>query len=124
MSAANIAMSTAITRNVARPPLVRCHSRKPSHGKKTRVISGFLVFSSLFMVCCVSKPVFEARLLVFFWYNSFILKVQAYINVWKLNHNLQKSLTWVRSGSRKRQPGKWVTQNVNENYYLFWLFHI
>ena len=59
MSAANIAMSKIVSKKV-KQTLGRCHSKNQrARGKKTKVISGFLVFSSIFMVCCVSKPVFE-----------------------------------------------------------------
>jgi hypothetical protein len=57
MAAANIAMSTSVSKKASQT-IGRCHSKK-RNGKKTKVISRFLVFSSIFMVCCVSKPVFE-----------------------------------------------------------------
>jgi hypothetical protein len=56
MCAANIAVSRSIRRK-SNQNLGRCSKKRPT--KKTEMISGFLVFSSIFMVCCVSKPIFE-----------------------------------------------------------------
>ena len=58
MSTANIAMFRSVKRT-SKQKLVRCHSKEQTKNKATR-ISNFLVFSSVCMVCCVSKPIFEA----------------------------------------------------------------
>ena len=57
MSTANIAMATSVKRKT-KQKLGRCHSKRQTKNKTAR-ISNFLVFSSLCMVCCVSKPIFE-----------------------------------------------------------------
>ena len=62
MSAANIAMSRSVKRK-AKQELGRCYSKKQTRSKTTRILN-FLVFSSLFMVFCVSKPIFEVYVAV------------------------------------------------------------
>ena len=62
MSAANIATILSVRRQ-SKKNLGRCFLRKHK-SKKTSMISGFLVFSSVFMVCSVSKPIFEVYLAI------------------------------------------------------------
>ena len=62
MSTANIGMFLSLRRE-RKKKLGRCYSRKQK-SRKTSMISSFLVFSSVFMVCCVSKPIFEVYLAI------------------------------------------------------------
>ena len=62
MSAANIAMILSVRRQ-SKKNLDICYHRKHK-SRKTSMISGFLVFSSVFMVCSVSKPIFEVYLAI------------------------------------------------------------
>ena len=62
MSTANIVASRSVKRKT-RQELGRCYSKKQRTNKTTRILN-FLVFSSMFMVCCVSKPIFEVYVAV------------------------------------------------------------
>ena len=64
MVIANFAMSRHI-RKKAKQNLGRCYSKKQKGSRrKTSIISSFLVFSSVFMMCCVSKPIFEVYVVI------------------------------------------------------------
>ena len=67
MATANCAMIYSVRRRT-RQNLGRCYSKKQRNSsKKTTLISSFLVFSSVFMVCCVSKPLYEVSTAITIW---------------------------------------------------------
>ena len=64
MATANCAMSSIVRRRTSQN-LGRCYSKKQrDSSKKTNIISSFLVLSSVFMVCCVSKPLYELYVVI------------------------------------------------------------
>ena len=62
MSGANIAMFLSVRKKKKNNCIRRL--TKKHHSKKTRMVTSFLVFSSVFMVCSVSKPIFEVYLAI------------------------------------------------------------
>jgi hypothetical protein len=62
MVTANIIMSRNVNRKANQS--IRRSNNKSQRRNRTKVISGLLVFSSIFMVCCMSKPVFELYLAI------------------------------------------------------------
>ena len=70
MATANCAMSSIVRRRTSQN-LGRCYSKKQKDSsKKTNMISSFLVFSSVFMVCCMSKPLYELYVAIKIWING------------------------------------------------------